>query len=159
MVTYVNGTPKAEKIETITDWPGGHVAKKTPSRISFARATGSEAQWGADISIDTARLAYTKLQLQPAKKIDELRKVEDAVKAITHLKIDRIDLKNGSALTYSKSAEDVVANYLMRLREWLVRQLRLKYPAATLATTPVDLVVTVPAVCLQFYIQRKKALT
>lgn len=146
----MNGRVKADNTEHIADWPGGHVAFKTPSRISFARATGLEAQWGSDISLDTARLAFTKLQLEPAKRIDELRKVQDAVNAITKLKLDKLDLKNGLALTYSKSAEDVVANYLMRVREWLVRQLRLKYPAATLATTPIDLVVTVPAVSLLY---------
>jgi hypothetical protein len=145
-VTFLNGVVRDEEIEHIVDWPGGSEVK-TPSQISFARATGAEQQWGFNISPDSQRLTLTKLLLEHQDKITELRKVLDAVRAMSRLRTDVTNPNTGLATTYSRNAEDIVANYLMRIREWLMQHLRRKYPVAYLTTTHIDLVLTIPAVC------------
>ncbi|KAH7330476.1 hypothetical protein BKA65DRAFT_434268 [Rhexocercosporidium sp. MPI-PUGE-AT-0058] len=143
-----HGNVRDSEIQIVRGWPGIGAIKdenKVPSQISYDVGFHSERQWGYDISTDTARLGLTKLQLEDQDKVDELKKILEAVKAMETLDFSRIEYHNGLALTYSKDPEAVVADYLSKIREHLMGDLRELYDAVYLALTPIDLVVTVPA--------------
>lgn len=140
------------KIEIVREWPGIdaiHDDDKVPSQISYDIGANSERQWGYDISTDTNRLGLTKLELEDQDKVDELKKILKAVKGLETLDISKIDYHNGLAVTHSKDPEAIVADYLTKIREHLMGYLKRQYAPAYLALTPIDLVVTVPAVSFQ----------
>ncbi|KAH6719428.1 hypothetical protein BKA61DRAFT_713830 [Leptodontidium sp. MPI-SDFR-AT-0119] len=148
-VTFdADGNVLDREIEIVREWPGIGVNiaddDKVPSQISYDIGANSERQWGFDISTDTARLELTKLQLEDQNKVDELKKVLEAVKALETLDISKIECHNGLAVTYSKDPEAVVADYLTKIREHLVGYLKRQYDPVYVALTPIDLVVTVP---------------
>lgn len=76
----------------------------------------------------------------------ELQIVLDAMKAMSNSRIHIANLRTGIAKTYARSAEDIVARYLMELQLWIMRHLRMQYPMAFLRSAPIDLVITIPAV-------------
>jgi hypothetical protein len=91
----------------------------------------------------------TKLQLEQQGRIVELKSILNALTALKGVYISGIDQNNGLARAYSKEPEQVVAEYLRGVREWLVETLPQYYDsAAWLSTIPIDLVVTVPSVSI-----------
>ena len=101
-----------------------------------------------DISPNSAKLILTKLQLEQQERIAELKSVLNALKALSRVQMNGINQNNGLARAYSQEPEQIMAEYLRGVREWLVEQLPQHYEAdAWLPTIPIDLVVTVPSVC------------
>ncbi len=138
-------------ITPVLTWPGSRDAKKVPSQISYAAAAGGERQWGFDISPNTARIGLTKLQLEYQDRLEELKRVLEAVQGMRSLDISKIDQSNGLALSYSKDPEAIVADYLTGIREWFMEYLRSIYDTTYLELTPIDLVITVPAVSFESF--------
>lgn len=143
-----SGKIKPSAISTVTAWPGIGNENKVPSEMSYATGPGGEHQWGFDFSDKAPRLVLTKLELEHDEPKTELGKLLDAVRQIEVLSVGQIDQNNGLALSYTKSAEDIVKDYLVGIREQLFKDLRSVYPAAYLSSIPIDLVITVPAVCI-----------
>ncbi|KAH8676467.1 hypothetical protein BGZ60DRAFT_556052 [Tricladium varicosporioides] len=149
----VQGDQAPDKIDTITDWlkqgPGAEgglvAAMKVPSEISYSGAPKGECQWGYNIGENSLKWQWTKMELDQQTRLDELRLILEAVIGMENLDIRKVDQSNGQALAYSKTPEDIVADYLSEIREYLVKHLQLKYLAA-FTTLVIDLVVSVPAV-------------
>ncbi|KAG4436977.1 hypothetical protein IFR05_007547 [Cadophora sp. M221] len=142
------GNVRDSDIGIVRGWPGIsaiHDDNKAPSQISYEIGVNNERQWGFDICPDTARLGLTKLQLEDQDKVDELKKILAAVKALETLDISTIEYHNGLAVMYSKDPEAIVADYLTKIRGHLMGYLKRQYDPTYLALTPIDLVVTVPA--------------
>jgi hypothetical protein len=129
----------------VTSWPESGQAQ-VPSEISYATGLGGERQWGYDISPNAPRLTLMKLEFEHQERKDELQKLLQAVKGMETVRVSDIDQSNGLALSYSKSAEEIVKDFLIGVRETLLEDLRSLYSAAYLSTIPIDLVITVPAV-------------
>jgi hypothetical protein len=124
--------------------------EKAPSEISFGISSAAEHQWGFDISSNAPKLTLTKLQLEQQERIVELKSVLVALTALNAVCISGIDQINGLARAYSKQPEQIVAEYLRGVREWLAGSLPQYYDSAEwLSTIPIDLVVTVPSVSIQ----------
>jgi len=141
-----------DAVQPIVDWPGERVRafrteQKVPSEISYSAALGGERQWGYDISESSLKWQWTKMELDQQERPDELRLILEAVDGMKNLDISKVDQSNGQALAYSRAPEDIVADYLSYVREYLVVKLRLLYPDI-FTTLAIDLVLTVPAVCL-----------
>jgi hypothetical protein len=127
---------------------------KAPSEISFARASAGERQWGFDISPDAPKLILTKLQLEQQGRVVELKRVLNALTALSKVSISG-NQNNGEARAHSKEPEQIVAEYLRGVREWLVEKLPEYYHLVTWPSTlPIDLMVTVPSVSIssRYYI-------
>lgn len=130
------------------DWPPDKVETKVPSAISYAAGSGGERQWGLDIDTGTSRLTLTKLQLEHQEPLQELQNLLKAVMGMELLDISRVNQTNGLASSYSREPEDIVADYLSGIREYLVPFIQGIIPATYLSSVPIDLVVTVPAVSI-----------
>jgi hypothetical protein len=147
-----DGSIQDDVTEILENWPwspGLKSEKKAPSEISFATPSAEERQWGFHISPGVPKLILTKLQLEQQGRIVELKSILNALTALKGVYISGIDQNNGLARAYSKEPEQVVAEYLRGVREWLVETLPQYYDsAAWLSTIPIDLVVTVPSVSI-----------
>jgi hypothetical protein len=140
-----------DAMQAIIDWPkqGVRTEEKVPSEISYSGAPGGEGQWGYDISENSLKWQWTKMELDQQTRPDELRLILEAVIGMANLDIRKVDQSNGQALAYSKAPEDIVADYLSDVRAYLVRKLQLEY-REIFTTLVIDLVVTVPAVGLKY---------
>jgi hypothetical protein len=143
-----DGSIRDAQTYALTSWPPAPKAeKKAPSEISFATASAGERQWGFDISPTSPKLILTKLQLEHQERIVELTSVLNALKALREVRISGINQNDGLARAYSKEPEQIMAEYLRGVREWLVEKLPQYYDnAAWRSTIPIDLIVTVPSV-------------
>jgi len=148
---FVEGNEVRGAIQPVLDWPGRRIEQKVSSEISYSPALGGERQWGYDINENSLKWRWTKLELDQQERPDELRLLLEAVIGMANLDVSKVDQSNGQALAYSKTPERIVADYLSHVREHLVRKLRVEYPD-TFTILAIDLVVTVPAVCLNFII-------
>ncbi|KAI9867895.1 MAG: hypothetical protein M1813_007717 [Trichoglossum hirsutum] len=130
-----------DEIRLLDQW-GDEVSFKVPSVISFSPTI----RWGFDLSKDAGALAWTKLELEQQERPDELRMILSALIGMNDLDYSKIVESDGLPKYPTKDPVDIVAEYLSKIREYLVHTLREIYTVEYLLTTAVDLVITVPAV-------------
>jgi hypothetical protein len=130
----------------VTDWPK-HADDKVPSEISYSPSQGFGLQWGYDISPGSCKLVWTKLELDQQRRSDELRMLLDALIGMGNLDVRKIEQASGLPPYPGKDPVELVGDYLSSVREHLMHLLVNTYGADYLSTVPIDLVVTVPAVC------------
>ena len=131
-----------------TNWPKGN-SDKVPSEISYSPADNRESQWGYDMSSGALKLVWTKLELDQQERPDELRMILKALRGMKNLDKRYIEESNGLPSYPSKDSVDIVAEYLSKVREYVIDHPPAKFKeaySAYVSTLPIDLVVTVPAV-------------
>lgn len=121
-----------KNIAVIKDWPSRHTKigtkEKVPSEIAY---TLDGIQWGSLIAPNITRHMWTKLEL------DSLQ-IGEAAKILNELSL--------SGKATSKQAVDIVADFLMHVKDHLVKNLDERYGTELWKTLPITLVVTVPVV-------------
>ncbi|KAH0552832.1 hypothetical protein GP486_006968 [Trichoglossum hirsutum] len=145
-----------DEISLIKEWGGEETSSKVPSIISF-----SPIHWGLDllnflretspgegegVGRDAGALVWTKLELEQQERPDELRMILEALIGMNDLDYSKIVGSAGLPQYPAKDPVDIVAEYLSKVREYLVQTILGDYSPEYLSTTPVDLVITVPTV-------------
>ena len=118
--------------------------EKIPSVISYSKAIGPE--WGESVDPKSIAMVHTKLQLEVSDTSEELDFILQALEGMHNL--DSYHVKNvGASPAYTwKGPEVIIKDYLTRMFESLLKVERSFKPQLR-RETPVDIVVTIPAVC------------
>lgn len=103
-----------------------------PTEIAYT-PDGKVDKWGFEIKPNQKRLSWFKLLLEPPRY------------ATIHTPA-LIQTKNQTPILDTKRPVDVVADYLSCLRNHTLERLKRTYSRAFLAETPIDYIMTVPAV-------------
>lgn len=133
-------TGAPDEIEIIKTWPGGNgiTSDKVPTELSYEPAppnsppgTPPTVKWGFQFRPEEPRLRCIKLFLDRAQK----------------LPFYVSPLETASQLRKNKkTVVDAVADYLTQIRKHTMDTLRRRYGEGLVASTPVDWVLTCPAV-------------
>ena len=128
---------------------GNH--QKIPSVISYSLKTANrEQQWGTDLSPQAIAMVHTKLQLDVDDVSAELDLILQALDGMHNLDF-RYIRDAGSAPKYPrKGPEEIVEDYLTRVFDYLLQAVG-SFTQELRDRIPVDIVVTVPAVCNDFF--------
>lgn len=145
VVTTTDGREDLEQFP-YSEWRRGGGAEKVPSEISYSATPNNEAQWGYDIAPRSVKFAWTKLELDQQERPDELELILKALEGMQYLDPNHDQEANRFLSYFSKDQVDIVAEYLTRVREYVRDHPPHGFHQAFLSVTPVDLVVTVPAV-------------
>lgn len=132
---------------------GNH--KKIPSVYSYSQASDAEAQqWGASISPNAVSMVHTKLELDVQSTSEELDFILDSLEGMHNLHFHYIRAAGGAHQYPWKGPEEIVEDYLAKVFDSLHTHLvqtafpEVALPEELLSRMPVDIVVTIPAVCL-----------
>lgn len=121
-----------KRIEVIKDWPSRHTKigtrEKVPSEIAYLP---DGVQWGSLIAPNVQRHMWTKLELNSTPVGEAARIFEE------------LSLSNPGV---HRNAVEIVADYLARVKDHLIKNLDEQYGQELWRTLPITLVVTVPAV-------------
>ena len=128
----------------------GQNSRKTPSEISYDATTDHRPNWGFHIGKESNKIMWTKLQLDQQTMEQELKWMLEALKGMQGLKSLRKSDMQSLPSYPAKEPVSIVADYLSRVREAVVKELEGALPGGKrmLADLPTELVITVPAVFL-----------
>jgi hypothetical protein len=129
-----------------SEWPKGHGVKKVPSEISYSVTRGGESQWGFDIAPGSLKFVWTKLELDQQERPEELVLILKALDGMKNLDPEKIREADRFPSYPAKDPVDIVAEYLTKAREYVRDHPPNRLHPTYLSMTPIDLVVTVPAV-------------
>ncbi|KAF2461821.1 hypothetical protein BDY21DRAFT_329742 [Lineolata rhizophorae] len=116
---------------------------KVPSDISYAAAKNAAKQWGFDICPGSPVVRHAKLEFEPQQRLEELRMILTVLEGTKNLDLQAIrNAQDGIVAFPARDATQVVADYLLRVREHAAEQAKQWFQA----TVPIDLVITVPTV-------------
>lgn len=125
-----------EDVHVIRNWPGADYAWKTPSRIAYGTENGTRQDtWGYSVKPSAKAYTWMKLLLQP----EQASKHDDP----------SLHTSEGGGVLRTppgKSAVDVCADYLGNIAVFAHDVLKQTCSPETLAVTPLEFWVTVPAV-------------
>ena len=119
---------------------------KVPSVYSYSPASKEgEQQWGLSISPKAVTMVHTKLELDVRGTSEELDLALDALNGMHNLRFQNIQAA-GSLPHYTwKRPEKIAQDYLTKVYEAFAEYTRLDEELR--ARIPVDIVITIPAVC------------
>jgi len=121
---------------------------KIPSVISYSPCTDAgEQQFGASLSLDAVTMVNTKLELEAQDtRLDELDLIIQVLEGMKDLNFEYIIRAQGYPGYTWKAPEDIVTDYLTKAFEHFERAT--DYLTEIKTNVPVDIIVTVPVVCL-----------
>ncbi|KAK0616626.1 hypothetical protein B0T14DRAFT_433509 [Immersiella caudata] len=125
---------KQDRIQVITDWPGGGECAKTPTEL-FYNDNGKDIDWGYEIPAGKEPVRWFKLLLLRDQDIDKNERV------ILALRQARSIMQRDS-----KTAVDLVADYLRLLWEHTVSHIKKEHRESVVESMPFHVVITVPAI-------------
>ena len=135
-------------IRVLRDWPGRRGEQKVPSEISYSISQESKEQWGFDIASSSRIMSWTKLEFGEQDRPDELRLIAKALEGMRNVNLEQLHATQDTVPSYpTGDAVDIAADYLRKVRETAQAELRRNIGPHLFSTIPVDLVLTVPAVC------------
>lgn len=91
-------------------------------------------------------MSWTKLELEEQERREELRLILEALTAMGNLDISSIERSYGLPSYPGVDPMDIVTDYLTLVRNHIWTFLGNKYGTVYLDITPIDLVITIPAV-------------
>ncbi|MCJ1304113.1 hypothetical protein MMC08_006925 [Hypocenomyce scalaris] len=131
-------TRKPDVQTTIIQWPDatsdgleGVTSEKVPTELQY---DGRVVKWGFQIGESKERFKWFKLSLDPAQDwglLPHAKPIEDS-----HL----------ASPGYGRTGESLTTDYLAVLRKHAIHVLSNRLPKSALETTPIEYVITVPAV-------------
>lgn len=148
--TPVGSRADLEEIEIIQDW-GLRMSNhdKIPSVISYSLCSSrQEQQWGTDLSPHAIAMVHTKLQLDVNEPSGELDLILQELDGMRNLDIQHI-IDSAGAIDYPpEGPEEIVEDYLKKIFTSVLNTIA-RFTEAWRMTIPVDIVVTIPAVCFR----------
>jgi len=136
--------------------------EKIPSVISYSPASDKlERQWGSSLSSKAVAMVHTKLALDIRDNSGELDLILEALDGMHDLKFQHITDCRGFPPYPWKRPEEIVEDYLAKVfdafLEAMTRRFDEGFPQELRDRLPVDIVVTIPAVCLRTALNVKAA--
>lgn len=139
-----------DDIEVLQNWgPNGSNLSKARSMISYARTNDGKTQWGSAVSDHNTAMVNTKLDLEPQPgRYDELEMTWYLLMGTGNLAFEHLKKIGPDPAYTSAPPEQIVQDYLTHIFESACRQGVFKTDLSKLeeTRTPIDIVVTVPAV-------------
>jgi hypothetical protein len=141
------------EIKVAQDW-GAQMRnqQKIPSVVSYTRKSERrERQFGADLSTDAIAMVHTKLQLDVGSTSTELDHILEALEGVHNLNFQYVKRSEGLPKHTLVGPEGIVKEYLERVFHYLIEsesESLSDFAPELRSRTPVDIVVTIPAVCL-----------
>lgn len=128
--------------------------EKVPSVISYSPASeNQELQWGSSLSSNAVAMVHTKLALDVRGNSEELDLILESLDGMHDLKFQHIKDFKGSPPYPWKIPEVIVEDYLTKafdaFLEAMDSRLDNGFKQEIRDHLPVDIVVTIPAVCLR----------
>lgn len=122
---------------------------KIPSVISYSPSTHKgEEQFGASLSPDAVAMINTKLELEAQDtRLDELDLIIQVLEGTKDLNFEHVKRAQGYPGYTWKAPEDIVTDYLTKVFEHFERAT--DYLTEIKNYVPVDIMITVPVVCLE----------
>jgi hypothetical protein len=146
-----------EEINVITNWGPQTNHDKIPSVISYSLASdAAEQQWGADLSPDAVAMIHTKLELGLRDTSDELDLVLKTLEGVGNLKFTHIKAIGPLPGYPCKKPERIVADYMEKVFDCVLESIASRYSDEFRKQTPVDVVITMPAVRVTIEMQHTK---
>ncbi|KAI9776338.1 MAG: hypothetical protein M1839_000418 [Geoglossum umbratile] len=151
IATPLGNVANIDEIDIIKDWGpemGNH--DKIPSIISYSPASNDqEQQWGSSLSPEAVVMVHTKLELDVHSPSEELDLVLQALDGMYNLHFQQVKVARGLPEYTWKGPAEIVEDYLTKLFDSLLEAMeRLAgFEEELRALMPVDIVVTIPAVC------------
>ena len=146
MLTPTN-TPTLVDINVTKVWPGGHVAPKVPSEITYGANEGDQERWGFGVKGCPYVLKWTKLELEPPSRPKALSLLSKTLEEIKFLGSMDNALVDFIPLHLIRTAEEIVTDFLAEVAIWVRNDILSKKDPGTLRDSPIDLIITHPAVC------------
>jgi hypothetical protein len=144
LVPYNQTIANPQSIKVLTNWGTG-VGVKVPSEISYSSSKEHSQNWGFDIDKNAVKMTWIKLQLDQQKREQELEWILEALKGMKS-GMETVKAGQGGIPDYpSRNPVDIVADFLKKVREKVVEELRATY-GAIFNDLPKEIVVTIPAV-------------
>lgn len=137
------------EIDIVSDWGHDMVnLDKVPSVYSYSPSSGAgEQQWGVSLSPDAVAMMHTKLELDVRSTAEELDLALEVLDGMRNLHFQNIKA-SGALPPYTwKRSEQIAQDYLTKVYGASAEELYKIYPEELKARMPVDIVVTIPAVC------------
>jgi hypothetical protein len=145
------------EIKVVQNW-GAQMRnlEKIPSVVSFTKKSPErgERQFGADLSKDAIAMVHTKLQLGVGSTSDELDHILEALDGIRNLSFQYVKKSEGLPKQTLLGPEEIVKEYLERVFHYIFEaesESLSNFAAELRSRTPVDIVVTIPAVSVLLF--------
>lgn len=124
--------PSSDSLLTFDRWPGGQkqTSEKVPTEIVYDDRSKVK-KWGYQVASNDRRIRCVKLLLEHGQELPSW--------------VDKEDLEEQLA-RHHKTAIQVVSDYLSEMREFVIKALTKRYGPVMLSMTPIEYVLTVPAV-------------
>ena len=128
--------------------------EKIPSVMSYSPASNKlERQWGSSLSSNAVAMVHTKLALDIHDNSGELDLILEALDGMHDLEFQYIRACRGFPPYPSKRPEEIVEDYLTKVFDAFLEAMPSRFdggfPKELRERLPVDIVVTIPAVCLR----------
>jgi hypothetical protein len=148
VVPSTGNTIELDDIVLITKW--GERMKnddKIPSVISYSRSSpAGEKQWGNDLSPEAICMVHQKLELGIGTASNELDFLLKTMEGVDGLNFDNLKLVAPIPEYPTYLPEQIVTDYIEYAFGAVIDFINQKYTSSVIETTPVDVVITMPAV-------------
>jgi hypothetical protein len=137
--------PRFEDLKVMRDWPGAS-SEKVPSEMSYSASLKGCRQWGKSIDEDSFVLRWTKLELQPQKRVKELQQLSETLKGLSLL--GALNSDPDVALDNAHLGKDhggIIRDYLKKVARYWYDHMAAEL-ATVLKNVPLDIIVTHPVV-------------
>lgn len=153
-----------DKIEVLQNWgSSGNNQSKVRTMISYVKSSTGETQWGSNVSDHGTAMVNTKLELEPQpNRYDELELTLYLLKNTGYLAFEHLKKIGPNPAYTSAPPRQIVQDYLKHICESACRPGSFETIDMTRlaeTSTPLDIVVTVPAVSSALSSRRNHCLT
>ncbi|THY83348.1 actin-like ATPase domain-containing protein [Aureobasidium pullulans] len=143
--TYSGNPEPADEIAVVKNWPGSNniSSEKVPSELAYVPASDDfeivnpsdadtfEIRWGLQLKPDQPRLRCLKLKLDPRQKLPHYVSEQDLDDQLAHS---------------GKTTEEAISDYMSLVYQHAQEALVRRFGQQMVSTTPIEVVLTVPAV-------------
>ncbi|KAH7012861.1 hypothetical protein EDB80DRAFT_834451 [Ilyonectria destructans] len=137
--------PTLADVNVVNNW-GRVIESKVPSLYTYSRSADGGELWGYDIGDNAYVIRWSKLELEAPSRLDALIALKRTIAEAHQLHFGKTNVLQGQIPRHlTKSASDVVTDYLSQVASAVRQDIENKRDARTLLEFPIDLVITHPA--------------
>jgi hypothetical protein len=119
---------------------------KIPSVISYSKSPNGEHQWGSDLSADAICMVHQKLELGIGTSSTELDLLLKTMEGVAGLNFNSLKAAAPIPEYPTHLPEQIVTDYIEHAFGAVIAFINKEYTSTFIQTTPVDVVMTMPAV-------------
>jgi hypothetical protein len=147
IATPTGHTTELDEITLVERW--GERMKndhKIPSVISYSISPKGEKQWGSDVSEDAICMVHQKLELGIGTTSNELDFLLKTMEGVDGLNFNHLKSVAPIPEYPTHLPEQIVTDYIENAFGAVINFIETEYTSSFIQTTPVDIVMTMPAV-------------